>query len=166
MGTKCKIITGYSGAPESCLAMERGEVQGCLNDIGNMKATKRAWIDGKKIGALFQMGKTVDPICPSIPHYASLCKTEDDRNVLAVFSISADVGRAIMAPPGIPPARVAALPAAFTAMTKDPDFIAEAAGMNLELNTATGAEIQKVIKGAANISPIAIARAKAAREVK
>lgn len=165
-GTRFKIVTGYSGAPESCLAMERGEVQGCLLDYANIKTTKRAWLEGRKIGVLFQMAATPDPMFPGVRHYASFGKTEEDRQALAVYAVSAEVGRAVMAPPGIPEARVAALRAAFDSMLKDIEFLADAARASLEINGATGAELQKMIERAAAIPPAAIARARAAREAR
>ena len=105
-------------------------MQGCLLDLGLVKTAKRAWMDEKKIGVLFQMENEPDPMFPGVPTYASLCKTEQDRQALAVYAISAGVGRSIMAPPGVPAPRVAALRAAFDATMKDPALLADAAKAN------------------------------------
>lgn len=103
IGTKFRIVTGYKGAPESCLAMERGEVAGCMVDLGLVKATKAHWLKENKVSILFQMALQPDLDFRHVPSYSSLGRTDDERKMLSVYSFSSDVGRSIMAPPNIPP---------------------------------------------------------------
>jgi tripartite-type tricarboxylate transporter receptor subunit TctC len=52
-----------------------------------------------------------------------------------------ELGRPLMAPPGVPAERVARLRAAFDATVKDPAFLQEAAAMGLEVMPQSGERI-------------------------
>ncbi|HTI87598.1 MAG TPA: hypothetical protein VL966_13415, partial [Alphaproteobacteria bacterium] len=54
LGTKFKIISGYSGTNESKLAMQRGEVQGLSMPWPLLKAEQSDWIRDKTINLLLQ----------------------------------------------------------------------------------------------------------------
>ena len=73
------------------------------------------------------------------------------------------VGRSIFASPGIPAERVKALREAFTAMTKDPVFLAEIEQTKAEFDPMSGEDVQKVIEEAAKIPQAVREKAKAAR---
>ena len=49
LGTKFKIVTGYTGGNEINIAMERGEVQGRNNSWSSWKVTKQPWLKEKKL---------------------------------------------------------------------------------------------------------------------
>jgi tripartite-type tricarboxylate transporter receptor subunit TctC len=55
------------------------------------------------------------------------------------------MARPYAAPPGIPEDRRKALVAAFDATMKDPDFLADAANMQADVNPVTAAEIEKLL---------------------
>ena len=59
--------------------------------------------------------------------------------------LSADIpiSRAYVTTPGVPPERVQALRRAFDATMKDPQFIAEAAKLSMDISPSTGEEAQK-----------------------
>ena len=48
LGTKFKIVTGYTGGNEINIAMERGEVQARNNSWSSWKVTKQAWLQGEE----------------------------------------------------------------------------------------------------------------------
>ncbi len=164
VGTKFQIVMGYKGAPDSCLAMERGEVSGCMVDLGLVKATKAHWLKENSVSILYQMALQADADFPNVPTYSSLGRSDDERKMLSVYSFSSDVGRSIMAPPEIPADRVEVLRRAFSAMVKDKEFIADAQRAKMDLNVLAGEDLQKIIDDAAQISPAIIQRAKAARD--
>ena len=51
----------------------------------------------------------------------------------------------LVAPPGLPAERVSELRAAFVAMMKDPELVAEAAKLNLDVEPVEGREMQDLI---------------------
>jgi tripartite-type tricarboxylate transporter receptor subunit TctC len=163
IGTKFKIISGYAGSNESLLALERGEVEGALTSLNSLKTTQKDWVDSKKVNLLVQFGDKRHVDLPDVPAVVELGKTEEDKQVLALYASGAVVGRAILAPPNMPPARLKALQDGFQAMLKDPEFLAEIEKNKIEFDPASGDAIKKVVAEAANISPAVLARARAAR---
>ena len=77
-------------------------------------------------------------------------------------SAGAAIGRALIAPPGIPADRLAALRAAFDKMVADPAFLAEAERRNLEIDPTSGVELQGVITKILGAEPAIVERATAA----
>ena len=57
-----------------------------------------------------------------------LATDERGKNVMRLITSASEIGRAILAPPGIPADRANALREAFTQMVKDPEFIANRHG--------------------------------------
>ena len=75
--------------------------------------------------------------CSGIPELAEaptmleLAKTEADRQALTMMFARTEYGRPYFPPPDVPAARVEALRRAFDATMKDPDFVADAAQLQL-----------------------------------
>ena len=159
IGTKFKIVTGYSGGADINLAMERGEVGARSNSWSSWKVTKPEWVKSGAITVLAQGGRR-QPELANIPSVEDLGRTEDDRQVIRVLMLSASLGRPVAAPPGVPQERVMALRVAFLATTRDPGLLAEAKASRIEIEPVTGEEMQKLIVGVlATPKPLA-ARAK------
>lgn len=150
IGTKFKIITGYTGSTAGMLAMEKGEVDGALTSWNTLRISKQDWIRDKKINLLVQYANQRDPDLPNVPAVVELGKTPQDKAVLAFYASGAAVGRSFVAPPGLSPARVKTLRTAFSAMITDPAFLAEIHKAKAEFSPASGEEVQKLIEGAAN----------------
>lgn len=150
IGTKFKIITGYTGSTAGMLAMEKGEVDGALTSWNTLRISKQDWIRDKKINLLVQYANQRDPDLSNVPAVVELGKTPEDKAVLAFYASGAAVGRSFVAPPGLPPARVKTLRTAFSAMIKDPAFLAEIHKAKAEFSPASGEEVQKLIENAAN----------------
>jgi tripartite-type tricarboxylate transporter receptor subunit TctC len=166
VGTKFKVVTGYGGAAESCLAMEKGEVDGCLTAWSTVKAAKRAWLDEKKASIVIQWGDKRHPELPDIPAMVELGKTPEDRALLGLYASATEIGKSLVAPPGVPPARVKALRDAFSAMLRDPELLAEVKKVNLDWDPLPGEDLQRYVEQVSNVSPDLIKRAKAIHEAK
>jgi tripartite-type tricarboxylate transporter receptor subunit TctC len=61
--------------------------------------------------------------------------------------------RPILAPPGVPAERVAALRAAFHAAMNDPGFIADAAKDHLEIREVSGLRVAQILSDAFAMPP-------------
>jgi tripartite-type tricarboxylate transporter receptor subunit TctC len=162
IGTKFKIVTGYTGGNQINLAMERGEVEARNNTWSSWKATKRAWLDEKKIVVIAQAGpRAADLSAPSIE---TMAKTPEDRQLVELIMSGTQLGRPLAITPGVPDERVKALRAAFAATMKDPEFLAEAKKLNFEVAPVAGEAMQGIVaKVLATPKPVA-ARAKALLE--
>ena len=145
VGTKFKIVTGYPGGNPVNLAMERGEVGGRINSWASWKATKPDWLREKKIFILVQIALKRNHELPDIPTVIELAKTEEDKAVMTFLSADIPISRAYVTTPGVPKERVAALRKAFDQTVVDPDFLAEAKKMQLDLNPQSGAELEGLV---------------------
>lgn len=159
LGTKFKIVLGYGGTPQVALAMERGEVQGTGDwSWSSIKKVKPDWLRDKKVNLLLQGALEKDPELPNVPFALDFAKTEADRKVLQLFFTQKTVARPLIAPPGMPADRLAALRAAFGAMIKDPQFLADAERSKLEVSPIPAEAVEKIVSLIAGTPPDIIAR--------
>jgi tripartite-type tricarboxylate transporter receptor subunit TctC len=145
-GTKFKIVAGYPGGNEITLALEKGEVEGyCGWALGSIKQRAPQWLkDGTlKILAQFTLGK---PDLPDVPLAQDLPKTDDGRQAIEMLSADSVLAWPLLAPPGLPAARLSELRAAFDAMMADPELLSEAARQNLDIDAVGGGEMQSLIE--------------------
>jgi tripartite-type tricarboxylate transporter receptor subunit TctC len=167
VGTKFKIVSGYPGGNQVNLAMERGEVGGRgSNSWASWKATKPDWLRDKKIFILVQIALKRDPELADVPTMIELAKSEEDKAVMTFLSADVPISRAYVTTPGVPAERVEALRRAFDATMKDPEFVAEAKKLNMDMRPSTGEEAQRFSDLIANTPANVLARAKAILESK
>lgn len=146
LGTKFKIIFGYPGGAEMNLALERGEIEGRgTNTWSAWTATHSDWIRAGKIVPLIQVGLKKHPELPNVPLLSELGNNDQERAILKYVTQAVAVGRPIATTPGIPPARLAVLRAAFDAAVKDPAFDDDAKRQGLDIETMSGAELQQIV---------------------
>ena len=133
LGTKFKIVTGYKGAADLNLAIERGEIEGRGASWLSVELAKPDWIRERKIKVIAFASMTRDPTAPAVPTLAELVKDPNQRKAVEFISSESDFGRSVFLPPGVPADRVAALRKAFEATMKDADFLAEAKKQRLPI---------------------------------
>jgi tripartite-type tricarboxylate transporter receptor subunit TctC len=145
LGTKFKIVLGYPGGSEINLAMERGEVAARTNTWASFKATSQEWLRDKKINLLVQIGLVKATDLPDVPLLLDLATSRDDRILLKMLSAPATIGRPFVSTPGLAADKIKGLRAAFDATVSDPDALAEAKRMKLELTPMSGATLESLI---------------------
>jgi tripartite-type tricarboxylate transporter receptor subunit TctC len=146
-GAKVKLVTGYPGGSEMNLAIERGEVDGrCGWSWDSIKSTRPEWLRDRKINllAVFSLQKAAD-IPADVPLIGDLAGSDEQRQILRIHLAGQALGRPFFTSPGVPDDRKAALRAAFDATMKDSDFVAETTKVKLEVNPASGAEIDRLL---------------------
>jgi tripartite-type tricarboxylate transporter receptor subunit TctC len=145
-GGKMKLIAGYPGGNEINMAMERGEVEGrCGWSWSTLSATNGAWLRDKKINVLLQLSLSKHPDLPNVPLVLDLARNDEERKILSLVFARNVMGRPFVAPPQVPPERVAALRKAFIDTFNDPALKAEAEKAVLEINPVSGDQIQKIV---------------------
>jgi tripartite-type tricarboxylate transporter receptor subunit TctC len=161
VGTKFKIVLGYSGIPAVDLAIRRGEVNGRQGEWTAVKNAHPDWVREHKLIFLAQV--SVDKISdlPQVPRLIDLAKKGDDRKIASLVSAPSSLGRVIAAPPGVPAERVAFLRAAFDATMSDPKFRADAARLKLDVEPQSGQVLQKEVANSLDVQDQLIKRAKA-----
>jgi tripartite-type tricarboxylate transporter receptor subunit TctC len=148
-GTKLKVISGYKGGNDIYLAMERGEIQGrCGGLISSIRSTRPDWFPQKKVNVPIQIATARNPLFPDVPTVTELAKDERTKKILQLILAPLEMDRPILAPPGVPAERVAALREAFHAAMNDPAFIAEAEKDHLEIQEISGLRVAQILNDA------------------
>jgi tripartite-type tricarboxylate transporter receptor subunit TctC len=144
LGMKLKIVQGYRSPGDVVLAVTRGEVGGFVNSVGGPVGARRQWVETGQMRILFNMEPEAVPwlVAPTIFDYL---KTDEQRAVLTFFSGNTQLGRPLMAPPGVPVDRVEALRQAFDATMREPAFLKEAESMGFEVAPQSGARIATLV---------------------
>ena len=160
LGTKFKIIFGYPGSNEINLAMETREVQGRTNQWASWKTQAPQWVKTGQLAYLLQIGPK-DPELPQVPSFIDLVTSPRDKAIVNLLQSNQVMGRSIYAPPGVPPARLAALRAAFDKALVDPGLLARMKQAGLEIvNPCNGETL------AANITATMSTSTEAAADIK
>jgi tripartite-type tricarboxylate transporter receptor subunit TctC len=160
-GTKFKIVTGYRGAADVDLAIERDEIDARVSSWTAVKTTRGAWLNDGKIVVPFQTGLKRHPEMPQLPLVTELATSDEGRRILEFMNSDSSIGWNVVAPPNVPADRIAILRRAFDAMVRDPQFIAEAEKRGLEIVSGSGEEMQDLVARTIATSPEAINRVKA-----
>jgi tripartite-type tricarboxylate transporter receptor subunit TctC len=167
LGTQFKIVSGYTSTAEIGLAMERGEVQGRAgNNFNSLKSENPELLKEGRIAILAQVGLERDPEFKSVPLMTDFAKSDEERQILKLFSADVVIGRPFLTAPGVPAERVAILRKAFADVTRDPDFLRDSAQANLDVQLVEGEKIQKIVEDLINAPPDIVAKAKQAMEPK
>jgi tripartite-type tricarboxylate transporter receptor subunit TctC len=158
-GTKFKIVLGYKGTGEILLAMDRGEVDidGAYG-LPGMLATHPGWIDEGEATLLYQAALKRSPLLPNVPTLPELAVSDEGRTILRAIASTAEIGRAIIAGPGLPPQRLAALRQAFAQMVKDPTFVAACGNRHLMLDPASGEEMDAIVRETFALPPVTLGK--------
>jgi tripartite-type tricarboxylate transporter receptor subunit TctC len=143
-----KVVTGFSnGGADIDLGMERGEIMGrCGWSWSSLLSQSKSLLDGKKINIVLQLALQKHEDLPNVPLVMDLPTTPRNKAALKLIVSRQSIARPFAAPPGLPPERLQALRAAFGATMKDPEFLAEAKKLALEVRPVSGAEVEKLIK--------------------
>jgi tripartite-type tricarboxylate transporter receptor subunit TctC len=146
LGTKFKTIGGYKDTGDVILAVDRGEVHGlCLSAETLMNMRSESFTSGEW-RPILQTGHTVSPDFPGVPLIFDRAKTTEQRQLLSFLFSSQAFGRPYLAPPGLPPERLAMLRQAFDETMSDPKFLADVAKARLKVSPTTGVEMDRMMK--------------------
>src|SRR3954454_14932867 len=160
-GIDFKVVPGYPGLTEVRLAAERGEVDGHCGLL--VSALKTDVWDAYKAGRLavpVQMGLQKHPELPDVPNAYDLATKDDDRALFRLIFGPWAYGRPLLAPPGTPPERVAALRAALKATLVDPQFVAETGRINMEIQFTAPDTIAGLVDDILRTPPPVVERAR------
>ena len=131
-GARVKLVTGYPGGNDINLAMERQEVDGRCGWSWTSLKSQKTWLPQINVLAQFNLEK--NPDLPDVPMAMERAASDEQRQVLRLLIAGQYVGRPFFTSPDIPADRKAALRAAFDATMKDPQFLADAAKLDLEIS--------------------------------
>lgn len=163
-GAKFDIVSGYVSGQDIDLAVERGELQ-CRAFTITAYFAREPFITWRKKSfahVLFQTGQKPDrrvKDAPTIYQLMDKYKTSDGvRSLAKVILASGEFGRPLVTPPGVPADRLKILRDAFDKSINDPGIKADAEKRRLELDPASGAELESLAKEVMASSPDVVQR--------
>lgn len=165
LDAKVKIVSGFPGQAEAFLAIDRGEVHGNAGaTIGTLMALRPTWLTEKgHANFIVQLATERHPkFFQGVPVIMELAKGDLDRGAMELAFARQGMAYKFAAPPGVPADRVEALRVGFRGAVKDPEFLADAAKMNVDVGPMEGEEITRLVARAYQATPEVLARAKAA----
>jgi tripartite-type tricarboxylate transporter receptor subunit TctC len=147
LATKIRVISGYKGQTEEFQAVEKGEIDGLFMSgwSGPGRAYVRDQISRGQLRVLVQMAPARDPQHLDTPTILDLVNVPEDRQVVELVLNRMLVGRPFIAPPGLPPDRLALMRSAFRQAVEDPELRAEAEKLKLAVDPMWGEEAHDVI---------------------
>jgi tripartite-type tricarboxylate transporter receptor subunit TctC len=155
--TRFKLVGPYSASNDAMLAMERGEVDGAFTSYNTLKVSRQDWLREKKINILVQYGERSADL-PDVPFAVDLAKAEEDRQLMAFYVSSEQIGRAFLAPPETPADHVAALRKAYDETMQDPQLLAEIDRSHSEFSPLSGDKLQRLVAATADVPTAIVAR--------
>jgi tripartite-type tricarboxylate transporter receptor subunit TctC len=162
LGTKLKAVAGYPGTQEIMLAVERGELDGIVGySWGVARVGNKDDLASGRLKIVMQLGLQKHKELPDVPMLDAFVTQPQDRAVLDMIFSRQAMGRPLVAPPGLDPRTATALRDAFAEAMRDPQLVAEAAKMDLELGFVSGLDVQTLVERLYQSPPEVIARAQA-----
>jgi tripartite-type tricarboxylate transporter receptor subunit TctC len=155
--TRFKLVGPYPASNDAMLAMERGEVDGAFTSYNTLKVSRQDWLRDRKINILVQYGERSADL-PEVPFAVDLAKTDEDRQLMAFYVSSEQVGRAFLAPPETPADRIAILRQAYDETMQDPQLLAEIDQSHSEFSPLSGDKLQRLVAATADVQPAIVAR--------
>lgn len=144
-GTKIKVVSGYKGTTQAYQALERGEVDIAMTSWLTINVVHGAKLKAGELVPLFALSMKRVKDIPHVPTLLEMAKTDGEKAFVRIYSVGADIGRSMAAPPGMPKARVDAWRMAFQKMLADPAFQADLKKRKIWLNPMSGPDLQTMI---------------------
>ena len=150
LGLPIKVVRGYTGAAPIFLAMQTNELDGQVVGLSSVKAGQPAMWRDNKLRALIQFGRMSRLAeLADVPTGRELVKSPEDLALLEFAEQPFFIALPFMAPPGMPADRAKALQEAFMKTMTDPEFVAGANRLSLDLSPINGEDVRQMIAKAA-----------------
>lgn len=143
---KDKLVTGFPGTADIILAVQRGELSGFCG-VSYSTVVGR-WDDQLKRGDLHvivQGGLEKDPALPNVPNMLDFATDQHQKTLMRLILAPQAMARPFTAPPGIPADRAKILQDAFAAALKDPELLAEAKKLQINVDFMSATEIESLL---------------------
>lgn len=146
LGTRFRIIHGYSGRGEVYLAMERGEVDGWASTIDGLVQPQQAeMIKNGQLIPIMHLAWKSHEYFPELPNLSAYVDDPEVRQIFDFFIAPFEAGRPIAVPSGVPADRLAALREAFDATVADPEFLAAMKNRNWSVDPIPASEVEGIL---------------------
>lgn len=159
LGLPIQLVSGYKGTAPIKLAAESGEIDGGCWAWESIKVMWRQGLDAGNVNIVLQAVPKAVADLPKVPLAIDLAKTEEARRLIQVgIHDTAAITRPYALPPGTPKERVQLLRKAFAETMRDKEFLVEAAKAKLDIDPASGEEVEKIVAGLFKLDAATIAK--------
>ena len=139
----CKLITGYKGAAEVALAVERGEIDAMVTS----ESQSAKLVKSSPLVAVAILSPNKAPLLPAVPTIFELTKPTAEQKKWIDFNAQlSDLGRSLVVPGDTPADRVAFLKKAVDGILADPKLIAEGERLKRPIDYESGAKNRKTLE--------------------
>ena len=166
VGAKFNTVLGYAGGTEIDLAVEKNEVV-CRAHSMSAHFGREPFDSWHKRGFdrhLVYTSSKKDPRVTDAPTLNELFDQykvpANSRRLAQVLLAAGDFGRPMMVTPGTPPDRVKMLRDAFVKTLSDPEVVDETKKGRMDIDPATGEELEKLVKEIFDSPPDVVERVK------
>jgi tripartite-type tricarboxylate transporter receptor subunit TctC len=155
LGLNLKMITGYPDSNALFLAVDRKEIDGRNVGVSAVNSSKADWLGpNSNVRVLMQFARrTRHPRFPDVPTARELARSDADRAIIELAEIPYSLSRPFAAPPGVPADRAKALQAAFFATHRDPEFLADAEKLKVDVSPIGPERVVELIEQIASAPP-------------
>ena len=164
LGLKFNLVTGYPGASDIDLAMEKGEVQCRAGTTSAFfgREPGRTWAKTGFVRLHVIGGSKREARAPDVPTIWELMERhktpESGKRITTVLLSPGSFGRPIVGGPGIPADRVKLLRDGFLKAMKDPELLAEAEKRGWEPDPVSGDQLEALAREVVTQPPEVISR--------
>ncbi len=141
-GFKFIIVCGYPGSAEVMLAIHRAEADMFSGSWHVWRATQQAGLKDGSLIPVIQGGLKRTKDLAKVPLMQELVSDARTKKIIEFISAGSAIGRALIAPPGVPADRIATLRTAFDRLVQDEAFHADATKRSADLEPAPGPVVQ------------------------
>lgn len=137
-----ETVAGFEGSGELQTALARGDI-----DVMSIEPSSAlAAIEADQFTPLMYISDAPSPLLPEVATITDLDLTAEQSELLDVHFALFDVGRALLAPPGLAEEDAAGLRALVEAAATSPEFVAESEEGNRPLDFASGEEVAELLE--------------------
>jgi tripartite-type tricarboxylate transporter receptor subunit TctC len=95
-----------------------------------------------------------------VPAVVELSTALDQRQILALYASGSEIGRAVVAPPGVPTDMLAQLRSAFTEAMQDAALLDDVQKSRMDIDPMAGQELQALVGRSVDVSPETLEQAR------
>jgi tripartite-type tricarboxylate transporter receptor subunit TctC len=162
-----QLVEGYKGTADVRLAADSGELQGACWAWESIKVTWKKGLESGEVLPVLQLASKKQPDLSNVAHALDVAKTEEQRQIIRSGAMEPGaITRVYVTTPATPKERIQILRQAFAATLKDPDFLAEAKKVQLEVNPLSGEEVGRIVEGLFSLNQGTISKLAAILAVK
>lgn len=159
-GLNQRLVSGFNSSADIRLALLRGDID---TNWGSSSSQLKMVRDGVGTAILRTGTGPAEGLTdvPSVYDHADRLGPQE-RAILDAWVALSEIGRGVMAPPGVPEDRRAFLEAALKCALEDPEFLRQAAAAERGVGFLPGAELQAAVRRAVAADPQTLAVLRAA----